>query len=176
MLSKDITVPSETSILGTIDQSGGFVYNSMFSTGQIEEYVSEYHNYLETEKMNKTYEINRILGQNGLMDRNTLNNKVIILVSDGVRNGSSFDAALNYLKPVRLKRLVAVTPVASISGVDRMHILADEIHVLNVADNYFDADHYYENNKLPTHKSLMKRLDNLPDSEIVAEKTYRTYT
>lgn len=174
LLTKDILLPGESSVVGTIDQSGGFTYNSMFTAGQLEEFVSEYHNYLEAEKMNATHVINHMLAQNGLINRKQLGDKVIILVSDGVKNGTSFDAAMNYLKPVRLKRLVAVSPVASVPGVDRMHIIADELHVLNVTDNFIETDHYYDDNKLPDHKILLKKLDALDGTE-VADKPSRTY-
>jgi predicted phosphoribosyltransferase len=174
LLTKDIPLPGDTSIVGTIDQSGGFTYNSMFSAGQIEEFVSEYHNYLEAEKINAAHDINQMLAQNGLIDRSGLRDKVVILVSDGVKNGTSFDAAMNYLKPVRLKRLVAVAPVAAVPAVDRMHIIADELHVLSVTDNFLNTDHYYDENELPAHGDLVKKLN--PLSQTVADKPHRTYT
>lgn len=174
LLTQDIILPGENSVVGTIDQSGGFTYNSMFTAGQIEEFVSEFHNFLEAAKMNAAHVINHMLGQGGILERDQLRDKVVILVSDGVKNGTSFDAAMNYLKPVRLKRLIAVSPIASVPAVDRMHIIADELHVLNVADNFISTDHYYDDNNLPSREEMIAQLDDIYSE--VADKPHRTYT
>jgi len=176
LLTKDITLPGEQSVVGTVDQSGGFTYNNMFSAGELEEYVSEFHNYLESEKINKVSEINHLLSDSGLMDRTALQDKVTIIVSDGAKSGVAFDAAMNYLKPVRLKRLIMVAPLASVQAVDRMHILGDEIHVLSVVDNFFETDHYYEENKLPSRDTILNMLSRIAPKPRIAPHQPRTYT
>lgn len=176
LLSRDITLPGEISVLGTVDQSGGFTYNNMFSAGELEEYIGEFHNYLEAEKMNKMSEINHLLANNGFLDRAALRDKVIIVVSDGAKNGVAYDAAMNYLKPVRMKKLVAVAPLASVQAVDRMHIIADEIHILSVVDNYLDTDHYYEENAIPDGDSILKLLNDIGAKSRLAHPPHRTYT
>lgn len=176
LLSRDILLPNDTSVLGTVDQTGGFVYNSMFSVGQLEEYVTEYHNYLESEKLHRISELNQILSRHGITDRHAFKDHVVILVSDGIKNGAAFDSALNYLKPIRLKRLIAATPVASVEAVDRMHIIADELHVIGVAEDYFDTNHYYDKNDLPSSDEILKKLDEWGEEEPVADKPHRTYT
>lgn len=176
LLSRDITLPGEISVLGTVDQSGGFTYNNMFSTGELEEYVGEFHNYIESEKMNKTSEINHLLGNAGILDRSALRDKVLIVLSDGAKYGISYDAAMNYLKPVRLKRLIAAAPLASVAAVDRMHIIADEIQVLSVVDNYLDTSHYYENNETLETNRLLSLLTTVEPDERLAQPDGRTYT
>jgi predicted phosphoribosyltransferase len=176
MLSRDIKIPGEESVIGTIDQAGGFTYNNMFSTGELDELVVEFHNQLEADKMNAMSEIHQVLGKSGLMERHALSDKVVVVLSDGVKNGIAFDAALNYLKPIRLKKVIAAAPIASIQGVDRMHLLADEIHVLSVVDNYLDTDHYYEQNDLPDNEAVLKLLTPVKPMPGVARKTGRNYT
>lgn len=176
LLTKDIMLPGEQSVVGTVDQSGGFTYNNMFSAGELEEYVSEFHNYLEGAKMNRVSEINHLLSNSGLMDRAALQDKVIIIVSDGARSGVSFDAAMNYLKPVRFKRLVMAAPLASVQAIDRMHLLGDEIHVLSVVDNFFETDHYYADNKIPSADSILKLLTEIGLKPRIARRQPRTYT
>jgi len=127
--------------------------------GEIEEFAGEFHNYIEAEKINKTHEINHILGKHGLIDRKQLNDNVILLVSDGAKSGVAFDAAVEYLKPIAFSRLVAAAPIVSVPALDRLHVLADEIHILSVADNYLDTNHYYDNNDLPDNDKLLERLD-----------------
>lgn len=176
LLSRDINLPNEASILGTVDQNGGFIYNSMYSVGQLEEYIGEYHNYLEAEKIQRVSELNQILAKHGLTDKHALTDHVVILVSDGVRHGAAFDSALNYLKPIRLKRLIIASPVASIEAVDRMHTIADELHVISVTPEFLDTNHYYEYNTLPSTEKIMQKLDDWGGSEPVADKPQRQYT
>jgi predicted phosphoribosyltransferase len=54
-----------------------------------------------------------------------------------------------YLKPVKYKRLIGATPVASVDAVDKLHILTDEVRVLSTKPNYLGTDHYYEENEIP---------------------------
>ena len=141
LLIEPIELPGEHDPVAGINQDGGFTYNNMYSTGQLEEFVSEYYGYIEQAKRQKLHEMNRLLGQGGLIRRDLLRGHNIILVSDGLNSGFSLDVASDYLKPIRAERLIMVTPIASIPAVDRMHIFADEIHCLSVFDNYTDTNH-----------------------------------
>ena len=147
LISKAIEIPGENSSLGSVDQTGHFSYNTSLSSGEIKEYESEYHNYLESEKMNKTFSINRIITAKGLFSRSIFSEKVVILVSDGLDETIRLDSAIEYLKPIRLKKIIIAVPVASVSAVDRMHIACDEIHCLSVTENYISANHYYDDTR-----------------------------
>lgn len=161
LLTKDIEIPGEGETIGTVNQDGGFMYNQMFSAGQIEEYYSEYHGYIEEKKREEIAALNRLLGDGGLIDESMMRDHVVILVSDGLKNGSSLEAAADFLKPVRVQRLIIVTPVASVAAVDRMHILADELHVLSVTDNFLDTNHYYEKNDVPSHEAVIEKINQI---------------
>lgn len=176
MLSRDIKIPGEQSVIGTVDQAGGFTYNNMFSTGELDELVVEFHNQIEADKLNVLSDIHHVLGQSGLLERHALRDKIVIILSDGVKNGVAYDAALNYLKPIRIKRVVAAAPVASVPAIDRMHIVADEINVLSVVDNYLDTNHYYEQNDVPDNEQIMKLLTPIKPIPGVAPKAGRNYT
>jgi hypothetical protein len=39
-----------------------------------------------------------------------------------------------------------------------MHILADELHCLNVTENYISTDHYYDENNLPKQEELLDKI------------------
>ncbi len=133
----------------------------MYSTGQLEEFDMEYHHYIEQAKLDKLSEMHRLLGNGGLIKRELLKDHTIILVSDGLKSTFSLDAAEDYLKPVRIKHLVVATPLASVSAVDRMHILADEIHCLSVVENYMDTNHYYQDNTLPPHETIITTIQQM---------------
>lgn len=159
LLIEDIEIPGENTLFGTIDQAGGFTYNKMFSTGEIEDYYGEYHGYLDDQKREHFQHINKLLGDGGILDREMLQDHVVILVSDGLKTGVSLDAATEFLKPIRLQRLIITTPIASVQAVDRMHILADELHVLGTTENYLDTNHYYEQNDVPSHEDTITKIN-----------------
>ncbi len=85
VISKAISLPGSTSTLGTVDQEGHFTYNRRLSEGEIAEYSSEFHSYIEAEKINKTHEINRESLRGSAMNREELANHIIILTADGIK-------------------------------------------------------------------------------------------
>jgi putative phosphoribosyl transferase len=159
LLSEEITVPGENTSIGSIDQDGGFSYNSELSPGQMDEYQAEYLNYFEGQKMEKFHEMNQLLGEGGILDKDMLRDHNVVLVSDGLKGTSQLDAAASFLKPIRIQRLVVVAPIASVAAVDRLHIMADELHILNVADNYLDTDHYYDDNTIPSREEIVAKIN-----------------
>lgn len=161
LLTEDVHLPGEHDPLAVVDQDGRFTYNNMFSTGQLEEFKGEYHNYIEQEKRQKFHAINQLLGEGGLIRRNLLYGHNVIIVSDGLKNALSLDAAAEFLKPIRTERIIIATPIASVPAVDRMHIIGDEIACLSVIENYMNTNHYYENNRLPAHDKIVKTIESI---------------
>lgn len=161
LMMEPIRLPGEPEAVAVINQEGNFTYNHMYSTGQLEEFDMEYHHYIEQAKLEKLNEMHRLLGNSGLIKRDLLEDHTVILASDGLKSTFSLDAAEDYLKPVRLKRLVVATPLASVTAVDRMHILADEIHCLSVVENYMDTNHYYQDNTLPPHETIITTIQQM---------------
>src|SRR3989344_7126508 len=47
LLTEPIDLPGEPDPIAVINQDGGFTYNSMYSTGQLEELNMDYHSYIE---------------------------------------------------------------------------------------------------------------------------------
>lgn len=161
LLTEDIQVPGEGMSFGAVAQNGGFTYNGMFSTGEIEEYASEFHGYLDEQKREAFQKINRLLGDGGIIDNDLLRDHVVILVSDGLDNGASIDVAIDFMKPIRVKRLVVSTPVASVQAVDRLHILADELHILDVKENFMGINHYFNDNTIPSHEQTIAKINQI---------------
>lgn len=161
LLVEDIQVPGENMSFGGVSQNGGFTYNGMFSAGEMEEYASEYHGYLEEQKREAFQRINKLLGDGGMIDSDMLRDHVVILVADGLDNGASLDVAVDFLKPIRIKRLIVVTPVATVPAVDKLHIVADELHVLDVKENFMGINHYYEQNDIPSHEETIAKINQI---------------
>lgn len=161
LLIENIEIPGEGVSFGGVSQNGGFTYNGMFSAGEVEEYESEYHGFLEEQKREAFEKINRLLGDGGLISEDMLRDRVVILVADGLDTGASLDVAADFLKPIKIKRLVVATPVATIQAVDKLHILADELHILDVKTNYMGTDHYYNHNDIPTHEATIAKINQI---------------
>ncbi len=161
LVTEDVDLPGESLSLGAVSQAGNFTYNTSFSQGEIDGYVSEFHGYLEEQKREAFQNINRLIGEGGVIDRELLRDRVIILVSDGLDDSASLDVALDFIKPIRYQKLVVATPVATVAAVDKMHIAADEIHILDVKTNYMGVNHYYEDNNTPTREQAIERINKI---------------
>ena len=162
LLSEGIEIPGESIDFGAISQDGLLTVNSQFSEGQTQHYVNEFHGYLEEEKRRAYQRINRLLGDNGIVDQTMLKDRTVLLVSDGFSdNLSSLDVALNFLKSIRTERLIALAPVASVAAVDRLHVAVDELHILDIKDNFMGTDHYYDDNSLPSREDTITKINQI---------------
>lgn len=161
LLTAQIKLPRENDTLATIDHNGLATYGDRYSIGELEAIKAEYMNYIEQEKIQKKSEINKLLGDGGVIDPDLLRNRVVIVVSDGLMNGMSMRAASQFLKPLKTKGVVMVAPFATVAAVDQMHVLADKIVCLNVFDEIISVDHYYERNELPPHEQIIKTIQDV---------------
>jgi len=161
LLSEAIELPREPEAIAGVNQDGTFSYNSAYSPGEIEDLVGEYHGLIEQEKMQKMQDLQRLQGRKSLISRDLIRGNTVILVSDGLSNGFSLDIAVEFLKPIEIKKLVIATPVASVKAVDRMHILADEIFCLSVVEDYLSTNHYYDNQDVPPHDKIVASIERI---------------
>jgi len=161
LLTETIDIPGEGINFGTLNQSGRFTYNGMISAGELEAYYGEFHGYLEDQKREKMGKINQLLGSGGIVNESMLREHNVILVSDGLASGGSLDAAADFLKPLKISRLIIAAPIASVEAVDRAHIIGDELHILAVTDNFLDTNHYYDVNDVPSHEATIAALNEI---------------
>ena len=90
-----------------------------------------------------------------------LKNRNIILTTDALSSTSELDVAFDFLKPVSTKKVIIAAPVAAIETVDKAHVMADELHILDVKENFFNANHYYENNNIPSQEELVQKINKI---------------
>ncbi len=156
-----INLPREPKAIGGLTQTGALVYNPEMPEGEREEMMVEYHNFIDQKRMENFHELNVLLGKTGAVDRTLLRRRVVVVVADGLSDGFLLDMAADFLKPVKIKRLVLAVPIASVQAVDRMHLLGDELHVLSVPENYISTNHYFEDNTIPSQEGLVKIMNNI---------------
>lgn len=161
LLTKEVTLPRETYGIGSISSSGAFNYNPDLSDGEVAEMQSEFRGYIEEQKLTKMHEMNTLLGSGGLMRRDLLQGHNVILVADGLRGGAQLAAAELFLKPLKIERLIVATPLADMKALDTIHVMADEIHCLDVVDSTFELNHYYDSNDMPDHDTIVKTIENI---------------
>jgi len=161
LLTSAIKLQGETDVLAEINHFGGLTFNDMYSAGELEAIRSENFNYIEQQKLEKLFEMNKLLGQGGIINKDLLHGRIVIVVSDGLVNGLSLHAAADYLKPIKIQKLIMVAPFASVGAVDQMHILADEIICLNVLQDVISIDHYYEDNNRPPHEKIVQIIEDI---------------
>ena len=161
LLTEDIYLPGEHEPIAAITSAGTFTKNKMFSVGQLEELMMDYHTYVEEQRMQHFHHMNMLMTHSGEIKKEYLRHHVVILVSDGLVNGFSLDVAEDYLKTIAIKKLIVATPVASVKAVDRMHLVADEIFCLDVKPNYISTDHYYDENFIPRQEKMFKIMERI---------------
>ena len=159
MLSERIDVPGEGEFYGMVDQKGQLVPNTLLSEGQRDEYYSEYHGFFEEQKREQSSRLNKLLSSGGVVSESMLREQNVVLLSDGLKDPGILEVAVNYMKPLKILRLIVATPVASVPAVDRAHVLADELHILSITNNFLDVNHYYEVNDTPSHEETIQMLN-----------------
>lgn len=161
LASSEIMLPREPEPIAGITSGGTVSYNHAYSDGELDEMVGENYGYIEQEKLSHMHDLNQLLGKGGTINKGLLKDHIVIIVADGLKTGFPVDLAVEFLKPVATDKIVVAAPFASVSAVDRMHVLADDIFCLNVIHDYFDTDHYYDKQDVPDHATVLDSIENI---------------
>ena len=161
LVSESVEVPGEGQSFGAMSQTGQFTFNSELGAETVGEYVNEYQRYFEEQKRQALHRINKLIGDGGVIDQTLLQDHTIVLVTDGLNDMTILDVAMDFLKPVRMQKLVIAAPIASVELVDKVHLIADELHILDVKSNYLDTNHYYDQNDLPSHEETIAKINQI---------------
>lgn len=161
LTTEDVELPGENSTIGMASSQGNFIYNNVYSSGQLDEIKGDYRQIIDQEQYKAFQKLNRIVGKDGLIKKDLLKKHEIILVTDGLRDPMKLEVAADFLKPIDAKKIVIAVPIATVDVVDRMHLLADEVYCLGVIESYFLVDHYYQSNNIPDRKTAVKMIKNI---------------
>lgn len=160
LLMKTIHIDDESIDYATIMPGGVVAINSALSESEQQYYYGEYAGLLEEQIRQYTSDIDRVMGPEEISPEN-LRGYNVILTDDGIHNPTKLDAAMTWLKPARIDKLVLACPIISVPALDKAHIVCDELHILGVAANYLSTDHYYEE-------------DDRPDADMARQMIYAT--
>jgi putative phosphoribosyl transferase len=90
----------------------------------------------------------------------TLENKIVILVDDGIATGATMRAAIQALRQMKPANIVMAVPVAEISTYEKMSTLVDKI-VCPIKPSFFHAvGAWYENFSQTEDEEVYKLLNN----------------
>lgn len=161
LVTAAVRVPQEPVPVGGIAPDGSFKLNKAYSTGDLEMFQSEYRNHIELEKIYRINEMHKASGEGDVIRRELLQDRNVILVSDGLEDSLSVDLAFEFLKPVRTKKIIVGSPIANVPAINSVHVHADEVFCLSVIADYFGTDHYYDSNDVPSHEKVMQIIEGL---------------
>lgn len=161
LMSAEIMLPREPQAIAGITSGGVVSYNHSYSQGEIDEMVGEYYGLIEAEKLTQMHSLNQLVGPGGTVNKQLLKGRNVIIVSDGLKTGFELDIAAEFLKPIAIEKMVVAVPFASLTAVDKMHVLADDLYCLSVIAEYFDTDHYYDTKDVPDHETVIKTIEHV---------------
>lgn len=161
LVYEEIKLPLEPKALSGIAYNGAYSFNPYYSHSEIDEFLSEYYQFVEVEKLRKLSGMQRLIGRGGVTRRDLLKGHSIILVSDGLQDTFALDIAVEFLKPIAYSKLVVATPLAGVDVIDSLHVFADDLYCLSVTDGIFDTNHYYDNNDMPSHEKIIEIIENI---------------
>lgn len=156
LVSETVRINDESIDYATVLPNGMIATNPELSESETEYYYSEYKGDLDDQLREANSRLNRLLGDGGDIDPQALWGRNVILVSDGLSSGTPLDAAVEWLKPVGVKKVILAVPIVSLAALDKAHILVDELHILSVTPNYIKTSHYYD-------------IDDEPDNQMVQD-------
>lgn len=156
LVSETIRIHDESIDYATVLPGGIVAKNPDLSESEAEYYYGEYKGELEDQMREADSRLNWLLGDGGAIDPLALWHRNVILVSDGLSSGTPLDAAIEWLKPVGVSKVILATPIIGLAALDKAHILVDELHILSVTPNYISTSHYYD-------------IDDMPDTQMVQD-------
>lgn len=141
LIVRKMGFPGEPELaIGAVSETGRVVLN--------EHIISEYgvsEEYIKEEISRQKEEISRrVRVYRGGREIKELENKIIILVDDGVATGATIKAAIETLKKEKIKKLVVALPVAPPETAGELKKMADEFICLETPLNFMAIGAHYQ--------------------------------
>jgi predicted phosphoribosyltransferase len=158
LLTETVTITDERLDFATILPGGVVAKNPELSESEQDYYYSEYLEELNELLRQAASRVDAALGAEAISPEN-MRGRNVILVSDGLENGTILDAAVTWLKPVKVEKIILACPIISLAALDKAHILVDELHILGTTANYISTSHYYDLDDVPSDETAYRMID-----------------
>jgi predicted phosphoribosyltransferase len=137
MLTKKIGHPFNSEYaIGSVSMDGTIVINNI--TGVSEKYIQE-----KSEELKKSLK-EKFAFFMGDRKPQSLKNKVVILVDDGIATGSTMIASIQSIRTQQPKSLIVAVPVAPPDTAEKIKLLVDEFVALSLPHNFQAVGQFYE--------------------------------
>ncbi|MFZ2560312.1 MAG: phosphoribosyltransferase family protein [Candidatus Nanoperiomorbaceae bacterium] len=153
LITESIRIEDEDVDFATVLPGGVVARNPDMDDETYEYYYGEYAGDLDERLREARDRINAKLDADEISP-DDLRGRNVILVSDGLKSGTILHAAIEWLKPAMVQRIILATPLISVDALDVAHVLMDEIHVLAVSPNYLWTAHYYDVDDTPSEDEI----------------------
>ena len=152
---KKIGYPGNTELaIGATTEAGDVVINSNIKKmanlreDEIEELVEKYT--LMAKAKAKRFRKNR--------PQLNLKNRDVVIVDDGIATGATVEAAIKFLKRIKVNEIIIATPLASKDSVSRLSIQVDKLIALETPSPFISVGRWYRSfeqvNDLEVEKTL----------------------
>jgi len=126
----------------------GSLGRNPISRSQLDEVIAE-----ETERLGQYC---RQFHRGGAPD---LEGKTVLLVDDGLATGATTEAAVAAARKQKARKVIVAIPVASVSAMDRMKGVADEVKALLVDPCFEAVGQYYDEFSQTSDEEVLALLD-----------------
>jgi len=158
LLTETVRIEDESLDFATVLPGGVVAKNPDMGEEEQEYYYGEYAGELDEKLRQAASRVDAALGVDAISPE-SMRGRNVILVSDGLSAGTILDAALTWLKPAKVERVILACPIISVDALDKAHILVDELHILSVTPNFITTAHYYDNDDAPDDKTARRMID-----------------
>jgi predicted phosphoribosyltransferase len=116
--------------------------------------------YLEREKLTQKNEIKRRKEVYRKPVDYNIENRVVVLVDDGIATGATIIAAARWIRKQRPKLLIIAVPVAPRQSVDMLRQESDIVEVVIIPSDFNAVGEFYENFDPVTDEDVIKIMKN----------------
>lgn len=158
LITEPVRIEDEDLDFATVLPGGAVSRNPDMTEEDYEDYYGEYAGELDENLREAASRVDEKLGVDEISPEN-LRGRNVILVSDGLKSGTILHAAVEWLKPARVEKLILAAPLISVDAMDVAHVLMDELHVIATPANYMWTEHYYDADDIPDDAEARAMID-----------------
>ena len=140
IVSRKIGAPQNPELaIGAVLHDGSYFPNS-----EVVKMLQVPQSYIDLEKSIQMKEIERrLINYRGSMQYN-LQNKIIVIVDDGIATGATILVAALWVKKQKPKKVIVAVPVGSKDSIQKLKKIADEVVVLYAPDFFNAVGEFYK--------------------------------
>jgi predicted phosphoribosyltransferase len=140
IVSRKIGAPHNQELaIGAVLHDGSYFPNS-----EVVKMLQVTQNYINLEKSIQMKEIERrLINYRGSLQYD-LENKIIVIVDDGIATGATILVAALWVKKQKPKKVIIAVPVGSKDSIQKLKKIADEVVVLHAPDFFNAVGEFYK--------------------------------